>query len=35
MMPVFREVQRFRQIWIWVLVAVIAGTMWYVSLSSC
>jgi hypothetical protein len=27
--PAYREVQQFRQIWIWVVVIAIAGLMWY------
>jgi hypothetical protein len=27
--PAFREVQQFRQIWIWAIVIAIAGLMWY------
>jgi len=27
--PVYREVQRFRQVWVWALVIPIAGLMWY------
>ncbi|MDD1705801.1 MAG: DUF6141 family protein [Methanoregulaceae archaeon] len=27
--PVFREIQRFRQIWIWILIGGIAGIAWY------
>jgi len=27
--PIYREVQRFRQVWIWVVVLAIAGMQWY------
>ncbi len=27
--PEFREVQRFRQVWLWMLVLVITGMQWY------
>ena len=27
--PIYREVQRFRQVWIWVVVLAIAGLQWY------
>ena len=27
--PIFREVQRFRQPWIWLIVLGVAGLMWY------
>ena len=27
--PIYREVQQFRQVWIWVTVTVIAGSVWY------
>ncbi len=27
--PVYREVQRFRQIWIWLIVLTVAGLIWY------
>jgi len=26
---IYREVQRFRQVWIWVVVSTLAGSMWY------
>ena len=26
---IFREVQQFRQVWIWVIVSVLAGLVWY------
>lgn len=29
--PMYREIQQFRQVWIWAIVIVIAGLMWYVS----
>lgn len=28
----FREVQRFNSIWVWVLVLLIAGLMWYITI---
>ena len=31
MIPIFREVQHFCQIWIWAIVLAIAGLMWYAS----
>ena len=31
MSPVYREVQQFRQAWIWAIVIAIAGLMWYAS----
>lgn len=31
--PVFREVQRFRQVWIWAVVIAIAGLMWYAAVT--
>ena len=27
--PTFREVQQFRQVWIWVIVSALAGLVWY------
>jgi hypothetical protein len=27
--PIYREVQQFRQVWIWVIVFVLAGLVWY------
>ena len=27
--PIYREVQKFRQVWIWVVVLAIAGLQWY------
>jgi hypothetical protein len=27
--PIYREVQRFRQIWIWLVVLALAGLIWY------
>jgi len=27
--PIYREVQQFRQVWIWVVVFVLAGLVWY------
>ena len=27
--PVFREVQRFRQVWVWAVVLALSGLMWY------
>jgi hypothetical protein len=27
--PIYREVQQFRQVWIWVIVPVLAGLVWY------
>ena len=27
--PIYREVQKFRQIWIWVVVLAIIGLEWY------
>ncbi len=31
MRPVYREVQQFRQVWIWAIVIAIAGLVWYAS----
>ena len=30
---IYREVQRFRQVWIWVIVSIPAGLMWYATVS--
>jgi hypothetical protein len=30
--PLYREVQHFRQVWIWAMIIAIAGLMWYGSL---
>jgi hypothetical protein len=30
--PIFREVQQFRQVWIWVIVFVLAGLVWYAAM---
>jgi hypothetical protein len=30
--PIYREVQRFRQVWVWVVVLVLAGLMWYATI---
>ena len=27
--PIYREVQKFRQVWIWVVILAIAGLQWY------
>ena len=27
--PIYREVQQFRQVWIWVIVSALSGLMWY------
>lgn len=27
--PLYREVQRFRQVWIWVIIVVLTGSVWY------
>jgi len=27
--PIYREVQKFRQVWVWAIVIVIAGLQWY------
>jgi hypothetical protein len=27
--PIYREVQQFRQVWIWVIVSALAGLVWY------
>ena len=27
--PIYREVQKFRQVWIWIVVFTIAGLQWY------
>ena len=29
--PIYREVQQFRQVWIWVIVSAISGLVWYAS----
>lgn len=29
---IFREVQYFRQVWLWVLVLLLAGLMWYITI---
>ena len=30
--PIYREVQQFRQVWIWAIVFALAGLVWYASL---
>ena len=32
MIPIFREVQHFRQFWIWALVLAITGLIWYAAI---
>ena len=27
--PIYREVQQFRQVWIWIVVFVVTGSVWY------
>ena len=31
--PIYREVQQFRQVWIWAIVSALAGLMWYAAVT--